>query len=408
MRLVAALASGELGVKFVIPKRMRIIEDTAAAATLIDQDRALSWHVSIHEYRLDLRPESQALLDADIERHTRDLFESFFRNRTPAAHAAPDAKPRTADPTWSPVVSVERVRCGKHDALCVIHRMSYAHGDEMIMGHLLVPFRRGTFELRVIARERSATGMRESLILSDYMAGVDDDAMEIVQRLRQRDFDDAKHDVRFPAHPLSRVRAELREVFDADLVTVLEPSPTSPPSEVVLRELECAIVPPARYLLTAQAPSEKCAQFSRISFAGTDGIQLLTLLARRDKQLRPTGTEPALLDAARDLASNVAPEAQNLQIEVHTLPDAGGRTQVMAYRTYDDPSGVGPQHSAFRLFVPEPGRLLIIAIGTGQCVPKEEMLADLESVVASWRPLDGEPSTRGDSAHDKKPWWRIW
>jgi len=408
MGLVIALASGEFGVKFVIPERMRITEDAAAAAALIDHDRALGWHLSIHQYRLDLRPERQALLDADIERHTRDLFENLFRNRDPGARTAPDAKPRTADPTWSPVVSVERVRCGKHDALCVIHRMTYAHGDEMIMGHLLVPFRRGTFELRVIARERSATGMRESLILGDSLVGVNDDRMEIVQRLYQRDFDDAKHDARFPDHPLSLVRTELREVLDADRVTVLESSPTSPPDEVVLRELECAIVPPARYLLTARAPSKKLAQFGRISFAGTDGIQLLTLLARRDKQLRPTGTEPALLDAARNLASDVAPETQNLQIEVRALPDAGGRTQVMAYRTYDDPSGVGPQHSAFRLFVPEPGRLLIIAIGTGQCVPKEEMLADLESVVASWRPLDGEPSPVRDSAHDKKPWWRIW
>jgi hypothetical protein len=408
MGLVAALESGELGVKLVIPKRMRITNDTAAAAALIDQDRALAWHVSIHEYRLDLLPERQALLDADIERHTRDLFENFFRNRAQESGAGPDAKPRTADPAWSPVVSVERVRCGMHDALCVIHRMSYAHSDELIMGHLLVPFRRGTFELRVIARERSATGMRESLVLADSLAGVGDDAIEIAPRLCQRDFDDAKHDVRFPAHPLSLVRAELREVFDADLVTVLEPSPTSSTSEVVLRELACAILPPPRYLLTAEAPSDTCAQFSRISFAGTDGIQLLTLLARRDKQLRPTGTEPALLDAARDLAGDVAPKMQNLEIEVHTLPDAGGRTQVMAYRTYDDPSGVGPQHSAFRLFVPRPGRLLIIAIGAGQCVPKEEMFADLESVVASWRALDGERSTRGDSAHDKKPWWRIW
>jgi hypothetical protein len=250
--------------------------------------------------------------------------------------------------------------------------------------------------------------MRESLILNDSLAGVNDDVMEIVQRLRQRDFDDARHDARFPAHPLSLVRAELREVLDAERVTVLEPSPTSPPSEVVLRELGCAIVPPARYLLTAQPPSEDCVQFGRISFAGTDGIQLLTLLARRDKQVRPTGTEPALLDAARDLASDVAPEALNLQIEVRALPDADGRTQVMAYRTYDDPTGIGPQHSAFRFFVPRPGRLLIIAIGTGRCVPKEEMLADLESVVASWRPLDGEPSASSDTPHHKKPWWRIW
>jgi hypothetical protein len=407
MSLVAALASGELGVKLVVPKRMGITDETASSAALVDQDRTLGWHLTLHEYRLDLQPEHQAMLERDIERHTRDLFDNFFRMRDRGAPAEPDAKPRTADPTWSPVVSVERVRCGEHDALCVIHRMTYAHGDEMIMGHLLVPFQGGTFELRVVARERSATGMRETLILSDAMSGVSDDAPESMPRLRQQDFDDARHDARFPDHPLSLVRAELREVLDADRVTVLDPPPAPPAGEVVLRELGCAIVPPARYLLTAHRSPKKRAQFSRISFAGTDGVQLLTLLTRHDSSLHPTGTEEDLLDAARQLAGEVAEGAQNLQLEIHTLPDAGGRTQVMAYRTYDDQSGVGPQHSAFRFFVPAPGRLLSIAIGAAQCVPKAEMLAELDSVVASWRPLDGEPSVRGEGGH-KKPWWRIW
>jgi hypothetical protein len=250
--------------------------------------------------------------------------------------------------------------------------------------------------------------MRETVLLNRAMAGDRDGGPEIVPQLRQRDFDDVRHDAMFPNHPLSVVRTELRDVLDSGSIVVLAPPLASSPGEVVLGELGCAVVPPPRYLLTARAPTDRFAQFCRLSFAGTDGVQLLTLLARHDKRLRPAGTEGDLLDAATHLAGEVPNGAQNLQIDVHSLPDADGRTHVMAYRTYDDTSGIGPQHSAFRFFVPAAGRLLIIAIGTGRCVPKHEILAELDSVVASWRPLDGKPSTHRDRRHQEKPWWRIW
>jgi hypothetical protein len=98
-----------------------------------------------------------------------------------------------------------------------------------------------------------------------------------------------------------------------------------------------------------------------------------------------------------------------VSVDTSTLPDRDGRAQVLAYLAYDPNDGSAARQTAFHLFADGEGRPVTIAISTGRCVPKEELLADTEAVAASWRPLDAE-GTAEEKAPPlvKKPWWKVW
>jgi hypothetical protein len=287
--------------------------------------------------------------------------------------------------------------------------MSYEPGHEVIMGHLLVPLQRGLFEIRLIAKEMNTTGLRESILVAEALGAAGGESPDtVMKRLRQRDFDDPGVDARFPEHPLSRVRAELRELLKGDSLAILEPDSLSPPGEVELPEIGCAVTPPPRYLrVTGEAPG--AARFSRVSFAGTDGVQILSVTVIDDENLDSPRANKVLLSYGEQVAHKErSPDMLNLRGEARAIPAQSGRAQVMTYRAYEQTGGNAPQHTAFRFFVSEPGRLVMISIGTAQCVPKEEIFAEAEMVVASWRSLDAGDGARERVASKKKPWWRFW
>jgi hypothetical protein len=402
MSLLTDLAQGRGGVRFAVPARLTVDKDDVDVANLHDAERGVGWHLGRYDQHLDLRPEHQELLVRDVERHTRALFETYSRG---LASGPLEPRPlRTEDPTWSPVVSVERVRLGGADALTVIHRMSYQPGNEMLMGHLLVPIRRGLFELRVLAPARM-TGMRESMLFAVARKGAEDEPPDAtMKRLGQKHYDDPQHDALFPDHPLSRVRAELRALLEEGAVTVTEPDEPAPDGEALLPAMGCAVTPPPRYARKETAPD--FVQWSRLSFAGTDGLQLLTLLRERDVSLPQRGAQQLTQLAEKSARASVPKGATNVHVDAHALPDRDGRAQVLAYLSYDPTDGDAPRHTAFHWLVDDRGRPVAIAIATGRCVPKDELLADTEAVAASWRPLDGEREAAPPPA--KKPWWKVW
>lgn len=406
MGMLKDLERGRGGVRLAIPGRFTIDDEGPDFAAVHDAERGIGWHLSRHGYHIDLSSEHQALLVRDIERHARALFETYS-SQLSSAPSAPAL--RTEDPAWSPVVSVDRARIGGHDALTVIHRMSYQPGNEVLMGHLLVPIRSGLFELRVLAPARM-TGTRESALLAAAMNAAPDQAPDIVMsRLGQEHYDDPRHDSLFPDHPLSRVRAELRALLEGDGgLAVTAPDDPPPRGEAPLPALGCAITPPPRYArVRARTP---LAQWSRLSFAGTDGVQLLSVARESNVRFTERDARRQLAQMAEEYARASVPEgATEVSVEARPLPDREGRARVIAYLRYDPEDGSAPRHTALHWHVDQRGHPFMIAIAAERCVPEEELIADVDAVAASWRPLDDEEK-KGSSEESpaRKPWWKLW
>src|SRR4051812_36930636 len=108
MGLLEDLKQGRLGVRLALPVRLTVNNEDSDSAMLADVELGVGWHLSCHDYHLDLRPEHQDLLVFDVERHARALFETYSLS---LSSAPLEPRPlRTDDPTWSPVVSVDRVQ----------------------------------------------------------------------------------------------------------------------------------------------------------------------------------------------------------------------------------------------------------------------------------------------------------
>lgn len=130
-------------------------------------------------------------------------------------------RPRTDDATWSPMIEFERFDVAGGVALTVLHRMSYQPGHEVVMGHTLVPVRRGLFEARWLFTA-GLTGYRETMLHAQQDRGTDEEP----SRLSQQAMDDSAHDASFPEHPLTLARAA-RSWHAHGRLRVTEPPPRS-------------------------------------------------------------------------------------------------------------------------------------------------------------------------------------
>jgi hypothetical protein len=317
-------------------------------------------------------------------------------------------QPRTDDAEWSPVVEVEMTGVDGARALQVIHRLWYEPGCEHVMGHLLVPLASGLFEFRLFGNSQM-TGIRETTLAHGIIASAGGDPVQALRGVRQSFYDDARHDATFPAHPLSRVRAGLRSLRDSGAVTVTTPAPVAG-GEVIAETESFAVTAPPRYLPLPTANADRI-QCSRISFAGTDGVQLLTVHRVRDTEIGFGDTGESLLRFGKKLAAaSVPPDSTKLHVEGAVLPDRSGRPHARVYRSFDSPDG--PQHTEMRWFVDEAGAAVMIAAGTSSCVPVSELAGETAQVAASYR-IKGDPggrprtATSSPPASRARPWWKL-
>jgi hypothetical protein len=324
-------------------------------------------------------------------------------------------RPRTEDPDWSPVVSIERVLLDTSMALSVVHRMAYEHGLEIVMGHLLVPLRSGLFEFRVIAANKGPTGVRESQLFSQALAEAGVKTHEEAQRLmRSLSSDDPRYDSRFPDHPLSVVRSMLRMLATPGVIQLTQPEPSAPANEVVLPEIGCAITPPRRYVRTPGSAGT-LVRFSRVAFAGgragTDGVQELVVI-RLAAEVIPEGPQrlKKLVAAAEDLARSMSEGAPGARVETWTSEGEGNDAHALAHAEFQpEAHGEPRQRLVLRIFTGAGGVEQILMLRASACVPKAELLEELEAVIQSWRPL-GVPRPSPASAPppakaEKKKWW---
>jgi hypothetical protein len=200
------------------------------------------------------------------------------------------------------------------------------------------------------------------------------------------------------------VRAKLRHLLVKGVVEVTEPDREESAGEALLPELGCAITPPARYARVST--NEKLAQWSRLSFAGTDGVQLLTLARTGDGPASSRRGRLGLQEHALQVArTSLPPDATDVCVETRALPRREERAQAAAYLAYEELNGHVPRHTAFHLLVDDEGCTVIIALAVERCVPEEELLADIESVARSWRPLNAGPAA---PTAKERPWWQFW
>jgi hypothetical protein len=265
MGLLSDLSNGTLGVRLSLAS-WRLLDEDERSARLVHDASATEWWVFFDSgLHLDLDDSQLPALRTNIERHCRFLFEQVF-----ATQPATGNPPRTADLKWSPMVSVERRVIGEAPALEVLHRVLYQPGNEVVMGHLLVPLMGGLLEVRWVARELGMTGLRESMLGALMMQKKGEMGF-----LSQAEMDDPVHDEKFAQHPISRARAAARLVLETTGIEISDPDDVAAGCEIELEELGCTFTPPPGFVHEQSTPGHE--GFRRATFSVTDGIEWLEL-----------------------------------------------------------------------------------------------------------------------------------
>lgn len=391
MTVLDALRDGTFGVYFDYPDRYHVPQNGARDATLLDPAAGFGMRVTVHDIALDIDPARDDAWRRDVERDTRALFDRFFATMPRDGAPAPE-QPRTADADWSPVIEAGRVRLGAGHGVTVLHRLSYEPGNETVMGHMLVPLDGRLLELCIVQTAR-VTGMRESVLMAKAMATRgDEDPVAMMRRLGQRHIDDPGLDVDFPQHPVSQVRAALRELVDRVVIA----EPPSPVRTFEVDELGLAMTPPPRFAKVTGA-SELGIQFSRLSFSSTDGVRLLSLVRMRDMRV---GTPAELMALADQAVRQTAPGgASGVQVETRMLP---GHDQVETLLQYTTDY---PRHTVYRWRMLSEGTPLVVSCTSENHVPLDELRADIAALVGSLRELETEPPPPPPPS---RPWWKFW
>ena len=215
MGLIESLRDGSLGAEMLFPSgiKPKNVQGNAAQTSFqfgSPQGAVAWWVFHFSKVTLDLSDNGWPTLKRDVERHTRALFEETFGSGGTRSGRR-DTGPRTADPTWSRVVEIERSPLAGGSSLYVLHRMAYEPGSE----------------------------------------------------------------AQFPDHPLSTAREARRWLATDVRIPVLRPAWRDTRTAVDVPAIGYAIVPPNRFSIQSIDRGPRglpCVSMSRASFSGTDGL----------------------------------------------------------------------------------------------------------------------------------------
>jgi hypothetical protein len=389
--LVDALRAGTHGVALEVPSGWTQTRDAPDHVHFVeDATRAIWYLMWFPGVVLDLGASHRGDLARALEHHARAMFDSVVDAQVADGDAG-GHPPRTADPSWSPIVDVEHVIVDGAPALRTVHRMSYQPGSEIVMAHLLIPLRDGLFEARVVCCD-AMTGVRESVLLIAQGRGAP-------VLLPQRELDDPRHDAGFPDHALSRARAAIRWLRDDSGLRVTAPASPLAGGEAVLAGLGCALTPPPRFVHASTDDEVRDASFRRCSFCGTDGIE--TLLVRDAST--DLGQLPAssLRDRATAFTRALHDRSgvERIRVDSTTLDSIEGGLHVLV--TVQGDGHQGRIRNLFRWFRDEGGRPWFVAMIGDAAVPLDVRAAELDAAVRSWRLTRPAPPP-------PRAWWKIW
>jgi hypothetical protein len=387
--LLSRLRDGALGVEVTLGSGIQpaVDDDRHCEVDLPDLPSRV-WILHFTDVWLDVSAASWPTLERDVARQTRALFEQVFQSPRPDGRPRPE-RPRTADPTWSPLVELARVPVDGGEALHVLHRMAYEPGHEVVMGHLLVPAASGLVEIRWVARAQM-TGYRESAITikADFASGLPEPGQRKIPA--QAVFDDPALDEAFPMHPLSVARAARRWCQENVRVRVVAPAPQDRRQELRLEGLGCALVPPPRFVKPAPAsPGPNGVPWvgmNRASFAGSDGVDWLFVEAfagaKGLSRLRARKTAGDVEALARQVYASAG--VSDIRTAVAPAGDgAPGGARVIV----DGEGHAGPLRMAARGTELADRTLALLYLTTTASMPAADLLAEVDAAARTLRPL---------------------
>ncbi|MCS6911812.1 MAG: hypothetical protein NZ890_01060 [Myxococcota bacterium] len=394
MGFVDDLQSGRWGLRLTIPAAWRVHEEHPGRVVFVDAEHRVGWHVAHAPVAFDLRPEHDEVLRRDLDRHARYAFTRQYKDlQLPAEAAARRKPPRTQDPrwpNWTPIIEIERIQVGGADALRVLRRLAYEEALEVVLGSLLVPLQMGLCEITAFHRT-AEPGHRElhlvNLALQRYPGR---SAEEVTRLLGQAYLDDRAHDEQFPQSAVALVRRALRWLLEeARLVEVSAPMSPPPVGEVELRAADCIITPPPRYLPIATqglGVPTGMAVLTRGLLDATDNPRVLDVWLLPDVMLTAQGRQDQLLQLARRHANDWEKQgATELEIEVTALPPVG--EQLRARSAVRMRIGGEAVHSVTRWLAEPDGRVYRISLGAPSYVPADELEAEADAAMRSFRRL---------------------
>lgn len=375
------LAEGTRGARLALPESFEWQRQGKAGGTVVDRERKALWVIQVSPFRFDLRREHDALLRADIERQARHEFEEIHRAEEHPPGSGGIRPPRTADPAWSPVVGVDRVRFGEADALAMIYRMKYQPGDELVIARLLVPLAGGTLDIGAYHRAQM-TGVRESVLLVTKGPGAGFPA--------QHEYDDPELDAMFPEHPLSRARATLRWLTapDGAGLAVTEPMPRDVPHEVEIPAAGCAITPPPRYLPPREGAvpaGPTVGMFARLALS-TESHRYLDVMRHPRERIRGADALRALLRlSTRDAEGWAREGVTDITTDATPVSVDDGRTHVS--NTIHATIG-GERMRAVARWMADEGAVFRICATAPLYVTEQELFDEAHGALRSLRRLD--------------------
>jgi hypothetical protein len=366
MGFVDDLVSGAGGVRCRLPQG-KVLGTGASVVTLAEPTRGVLVTAAHLPWRLALRDEDAGLLRDDSERLARHIFETTFAaldQKTREAFPHTGGRPRTADPTWTPLIELETIAIPGGRALRVLRRIEYRPGCEVIETALLVPTATGTFQISGVAMDRQ-TGGRESALMFILLGKMPPGGKPSFPS--QSEYDDPRHDASFPTHALSRARAFLRELIEKNAVELTAPVPEPEVGRCDFVDGRCTIVPPRRFLRLAPGiigPKEGVLWFSRVAVSIAETPRLFSV-ARETQRVLPT------YDALAAHAEGTTRDWSNqgvadVEVAAERRPDRRGRPVValrITYRPGKEPCAasqlwtLGPDGAMYRVTQEAPAYL---------------------------------------------------
>ncbi len=360
--LSKSLELGRCGVQWQPPDGA-IAEHSETHLALRD-DSGLTWRITVHPVEFAIASGEEAALAEDLHLAAREIFE----RRWAAKPRAPTAQPRTSNADWSPIIDAKLGALGDGRIARCVHRLAYEQGDEAIAGHLFVPVKQGTVEIRVSARSTD-TGAREHAIATKYGG-----------KQAQAVYDNAELDPYFPDHPLSRVRAALDTTVSA-LDVVALPGRT-PGAEVPLAEPGAAITPPVRFVPSPAITGSARGEIVRL---GLDGWQRSIHVWRVGRhKLKGKDLHAALVEHAdKDAADWAKSGASSIASHSAAIDDYGVCLQIQQYVTFVRDPFV--RHAVQRWWIAGDGTLWRVGTDAPANVDRQALLDELVAVQDSFR-----------------------
>jgi hypothetical protein len=390
---VAKLRTGTRGVAVDFPQAWPV-ESTFRDDGFIlhDPEHDVFWMVAHSLFPLSLACDEEHILAKDIRDSTRVAFSAYLRKRPAdnANEASSRQFPITADPTWSPLVEMERKDLDGGPAMMIVHRLAHEFGNEVVAGRVLIPTTNGVTEIECRATD-TTSGIRRALV-TILVPEAQRPPEEAPAAMQQAFFDDPKHDARI-RDALTRVRGALRWLVatDGGNLRVISAAQPQGRGAIFLDRARCSVIPPPRYLrLLAQTSlAQTVVPFARVTLSVVVGQPWSMDVFKLSGEDASADVDGLRMVAERSTRGWEAGGAVIVDaFESHSRPPREGHVEIrslVGFRIGGQPLR-SMQHWIRRIGAADDGSIWRLSITTDEEVAPARFEAELDAMAASWQP----------------------